>query len=83
MTLRIRWTDPAIESLLRMPDWHAAERVVRAVASFAATGDGDVYRLRDDHAVTVRLRVQPYVVRMTLDPFEAFLYVWIIYQLKP
>ena len=55
MTLRIRWTDPAIESLLRIPDWHAAERVVRAITIFAATGDGNVYRLREDHAVTVRL----------------------------
>ena len=39
-------------------------------------------RLPGDHAVTVRLRVPPYAVRLTLDPLEGVAYVWAVYRIQ-
>jgi hypothetical protein len=78
---RIEWLEPGRRSLLDLP-WRDAARVDEAVQRFAATGEGDVVRLRTDDAVTLRLRVPPYTVRMSLDRWEATIRVWVVYRLR-
>ncbi|XXY48972.1 hypothetical protein WME91_54095 [Sorangium sp. So ce269] len=78
MSWRIEWSDPATASLRRIhPD--EGQRVDAAVQHFARTGEGEFINLPDDHAVTVRLRVDPYVVRLTLDPIDGVIAVWSVY----
>ena len=48
---------------------------------FAERGEGDVFRLTWDDAVTLRLRVPPYGVRITCDRYDGVLTVWSIYEL--
>lgn len=79
MTWRVDWTEPAQLSLQRMP-WLDAARVDRAVMTFAATSRGDVHRLPNDDAVTVRLRAGRYRARLSLDPLDRVLTVWMVYR---
>ncbi len=81
MSWRVEWLEPAVQSLRQMP-WRQAARVDAAVQRFAETGEGQVARLSTDDAVTLRLRVSPYVARLTLDPSERTLFVWIVYRLR-
>jgi hypothetical protein len=61
--------------------WREGARVDAAVQRFAEIGEGDLVRLRDDDAVTVRLRVPPYGTRITLDRIDGILTVWSVYRL--
>jgi hypothetical protein len=61
--------------------WREGARVDAAVLRFAETGEGDLVRLREDDAVTVRLRVPPYGARLTLDRIGGILTVWSVYRL--
>lgn len=81
MNWRVEWLAPAAESLRRIP-WRDAARVDAAVQQFAAAGRGEVTRLATDDAVTLRLRVPPYVARMSAVREERTLYVWIVYRLR-
>ncbi len=80
MTWHVRWSEPAERMLLQIP-WREAARVDAAVQRFARTGRGEVVRLRVDDAVTLRLRVAPYGVRLTLDRIDGVLTVWSVYRL--
>lgn len=66
MRWQICWSIPA-ERMLKQIHWREAMRVAAAVQRFAETGQGNVVRLRIDDAVTLRLRLWPYGVRLTLD----------------
>jgi mRNA-degrading endonuclease RelE of RelBE toxin-antitoxin system len=79
MSWRLIWTEPAQRSLQSIP-WKDAARVDAAVTTYAETGRGDVRRLPADDAVTVRLRVGDYRVRLTLDPSEGEMWVWMVYR---
>lgn len=74
------WAFPAERTLKQIP-WRDAARVDAAILRFAATGEGHVRRLRSDDAVTLRLYVLPYGVRITLDRFDGLLTVWSVYPL--
>jgi mRNA-degrading endonuclease RelE of RelBE toxin-antitoxin system len=80
VTWKLDWSIPARISLRKIP-WHDAQRVDAAVQELARTGHGHLVRLPTDAAVTLRLRVAPYFVRMTLDPWEGVLVVWSVYRL--
>jgi hypothetical protein len=81
MSWRVEWFEPAIQSLRQIP-WRDAARVDAAVQRFAATSEGDVVRLPVDDAVTLRIRVRPYAARVTLDPIDGVLHVWIVYRIR-
>ena len=76
---RIEWLALAHRALLEIP-WRDAARVDAAVQRFASTGEGDVVRLPTDDALTLRLRVPPYTVRMSLDRWQATIHVWVVYR---
>ncbi|WP_437727687.1 hypothetical protein [Sorangium sp. So ce861] len=78
MSWELEWSDPARASLMRMSPTDA-QRVDAAVQHLARTGEGEFIRLPDDHAVTLRLRVDPYVVRLTLDLVDGVLSVLSVY----
>jgi hypothetical protein len=80
MSWRVRWSDPAIASLHRIP-WRDAARVARAVYAFAETGAGDIVQLPHEATATYRLRVRPHGVRLSLDPIDGELHVWMVYRL--
>jgi mRNA-degrading endonuclease RelE of RelBE toxin-antitoxin system len=79
MSWRIVWTEPALRSLQSIL-WQDAARIDAAVIAYAETGLGDVRRLPTDDAVTVRLRLGDYRVRLTLDANEGVMWVWIVYR---
>jgi hypothetical protein len=79
MSWRLRWSAAATNGLLHI-GWHQAERVDAAILEFARSGKGNVVRLPTDDAVTVRLRVPPHAVRLSLDPFEGVMHVWAVYR---
>lgn len=58
----IAWRDQA-KAQLRAIDQHTALHILRALAHFAATGEGDVKRLQDIEPPEFRLRVGDYRVR--------------------
>lgn len=74
------WSEPAQRTLLNLP-WPDATRVDAQILRFAASGEGKITRLRDDDAVTVRLRVGRYGVRLSLDRIGGVMTVWSIYRL--
>jgi len=78
---RICWSEPALRTLQQV-HWRDATRVDAAVQRFADTGEGKVIRLRDDDAVTFRLRVGRFKVRITLDRIDGILTVWSVYPLE-
>jgi mRNA interferase RelE/StbE len=55
----ITWNDPA-KAQLRAIDQVTAMRILRALARFAATGEGDIKRLQDVDPPELRLRVGDY-----------------------
>ncbi|WP_437596829.1 hypothetical protein WMF28_30070 [Sorangium sp. So ce590] len=75
MTWVVDWTPPGRVALSRL-HWQDAARIAEAVQHFAETGEGDFYRLPEDAAVTLRLRVGSYRVRMTRDVREHVLMIW-------
>ena len=81
MSWRLCWSETARAGLLRL-GWRDAARVDAAIQELARTGEGHLVRLPGDHAVTVRLRVPPYAVRLTLDPLEGVAYVWAVYRIQ-
>lgn len=66
MSPRIEWTPPGLRALYRL-HYHDGERVDAAVQRYAATREGNAYRLPGDDAATVRLAVGTYRIRATLD----------------
>jgi mRNA interferase RelE/StbE len=62
MPKKIAWTDPA-KADLRAIDKDTALRILRTVARYLATGDGDIKRLQDVEPPELRLRVGDYRVR--------------------
>jgi mRNA interferase RelE/StbE len=62
MPKRIGWTDQA-KADLRAIDQAAALRILRIVARYIATGEGDIKRLQDVEPPELRLRVGDYRVR--------------------
>jgi mRNA-degrading endonuclease RelE of RelBE toxin-antitoxin system len=79
MTWLVDWTPPGRVALERLP-WTDAARIDEAVERFAKTGEGDFYRLPEDDAVTLRLRIGSYRVRLTRDARERVLRVWWVYR---
>ena len=79
MTYAIAWSSPATLALRAMP-WRDAERVDAAVQRYAATGQGSHFRYERDEPLSLRLEVQPYVVRLSLDTHERVLRVWYVYR---
>jgi mRNA-degrading endonuclease RelE of RelBE toxin-antitoxin system len=59
---RVAWTEPA-KGDLRAIDQVAALRILRTMARYLATGEGDVKRLKDIEPPEFRLRVGDYRVR--------------------
>jgi mRNA interferase RelE/StbE len=59
---KIAWRDQA-KAQLRAIDQPTALRLLRALAHFAATGEGDVKRLQDIEPPEIRLRVGDYRLR--------------------
>jgi mRNA-degrading endonuclease RelE of RelBE toxin-antitoxin system len=80
MTWRIQWSPLAARRLRELP-WRDATRVDAAVLRFAESGDGQVVRIPSDDPVTLRLRVPPYFIRFTLDPFSGVMHIWTVYRL--
>jgi mRNA-degrading endonuclease RelE of RelBE toxin-antitoxin system len=76
----VEWSEPAVESLKRLPSWRDAAKVDTAVHRFATTGEGDVVRLSSDDATTLRLRVGPYTARLSLNPLDGVIFVWVVYR---
>lgn len=62
MGKKIAWTEPA-KAHLRALDQPTALRILRAMARFLATGEGDIKRLQDVEPPELRLRVGDYRVR--------------------
>lgn len=62
MPKKIAWTDPA-KADLRAIDKDTALRILRTLARYLATGDGDVKRLQDIDPPELRLRVGDFRVR--------------------
>ena len=56
------WTDPA-KAQLRAIDQPTALRILRALARYLDTGEGDVKRLQDIEPPEFRLRIGDYRVR--------------------
>jgi len=81
MSWRVEWSAPAERSLLNMP-WKDATRVDAAVQRLASTGQGDLVRLPEDHAVTLRLRVKPYIALLSLDRQQGILHVINVYTFR-
>ncbi|KYF96029.1 hypothetical protein BE20_43405 [Sorangium cellulosum] len=79
MTWIVDWTPPGLVALRSLP-WTDAARIDETVERFAKTGEGDFYRLPEDDAVTLRLRVGSYRVRMTRDVRGHVLRVWWVYR---
>ena len=79
MTWRIEWSRLAERRLVELP-WREAARVDAAVLHYTETGEGEIVRLQGDHAVTIRLRVGPTFVRISLDPFTGIMHVWTVYR---
>jgi hypothetical protein len=79
MTYEIAWSSPATLTLRAMP-WRDAERVDASVQRFAATGEGNRFRYETDEPLSWRLEVQPYVVRLSVDPRERVIRVWYVYR---
>jgi mRNA-degrading endonuclease RelE of RelBE toxin-antitoxin system len=66
LRLEIRWQSAAERDLSRL-DRSTKERVIAAVERFAATGEGDVVRLRDVNPAEWRLRVGKWRIRFRHD----------------
>ena len=79
MTYAIAWSSPATLALRAMP-WRDAERVDAAVQRYAATGQGNQFRYERDEPLSLRLEVQPYVVRLSVDTRERVIRVWYVYR---
>ncbi len=62
----IAWRDQA-KAQLRAIDQQTALRILRALAHFAATGEGDVKRLQDIEPPEFRLRIGDYRLRFHDD----------------
>jgi hypothetical protein len=75
MTYAVVWSIPAERALLELP-WRSAARVAREVQHFAETGEGDVRRVPDATEAPLRLRIAPYLVRLSLDKASRTLMVW-------
>ncbi|KYF64467.1 hypothetical protein BE15_09495 [Sorangium cellulosum] len=75
----VDWTLPARVALSRL-HWLDAARIDEAVERFAKAGEGDFYRLPEDDAVTLRMRVGSYRVRLTRDVRERVLRIWWVYR---
>jgi hypothetical protein len=80
MTWNVRWEAAAERTLLAIPDWRVAERIARAVHDFASTGAGMIERVATDTSAPFRLRVPPYVVRLSLEPTTRALRVWSVWR---
>jgi hypothetical protein len=78
---RVSWSHAGIWSLRQLP-WRDAARVDAAVERLANRNEGEIVRLDRDDAVTLRLHVPPYFVRLTLDPIDGVLCVWAVYRLR-
>ena len=79
MSWRLCWSEPALRSILDIP-WRDAARVDAAIMAFAERGVGQVVRLRDDDAVTVRLRVGAFSVRISLNRLDGTMTIWSVYR---
>ncbi|KYF64548.1 type II toxin-antitoxin system RelE family toxin [Sorangium cellulosum] len=79
MSWQVEWMPQGIVSLQRIP-WQDGERIDAAVQRFAATAEGDAYRLPGDDTTTVRLAVGSYRVRATFDPWDGTMRVWWVYS---
>ena len=79
MTWDLIWTDPA-KWALRSVHWTDAAEIDAAVIRYAETGEGDRWRLASDNAITIRLRVRSYRVRMTADVSTHTLWVVWLYR---
>ena len=62
----IAWRDQA-KAQLRAIDQPTALRILRALAHFATTGEGDIKRLQDIEPAEFRLRVGDYRLRFHDD----------------
>lgn len=62
MGKKIAWTEPA-KANLRAIEQPTALRILRSLARYLATGEGDVQRLQDIEPPEFRLRVGDYRVR--------------------
>jgi mRNA-degrading endonuclease RelE of RelBE toxin-antitoxin system len=63
MAKKITWTDPA-KADVRAIDQPAAIRILRGLARFIATEEGDVKQLQDVDPPEYRLRVGKYRIRI-------------------
>lgn len=79
--LEMVWT-PAARWALRTMDWREAARVDAAVIRFATTGEGQISRVYELDARSLRLHVSPYHVRMFLDPDAGVLTVCWVYRAR-
>ncbi|UQA60054.1 hypothetical protein [Polyangium aurulentum] len=79
MTYEIAWSSPAMLALRAM-HWRDAERVDAAVQRYAATGQGSGFRYETDSPRSLRLEVQPYIVRLSVERRERLIRVWYIYR---
>ncbi|HVH42356.1 MAG TPA: hypothetical protein VM925_08425 [Labilithrix sp.] len=80
MSWAVVWERPAERRLLEIRPWQMAESVAMAVHDFATTGFGQVERVKTDTSAPLRLRVQPYVVRFSLEQETRTLRVWAIWR---
>jgi mRNA-degrading endonuclease RelE of RelBE toxin-antitoxin system len=78
MSWSLEWEASAEEGLKRLPDWHAAARVSRAMMDFAETGRGDVRKV--GLGQELRLHVGPYVVRFGMDAATRTISVWTVFR---
>lgn len=65
MSLAVRWSPEAQESLRHLPSWRDAELVSRAVKRFAETGEGLL--LVGEHLDDLRLVIGRFVVSFRVE----------------
>ena len=67
--MNIRWS-PRARRAWRALEASTRQRIVDALTRLAATGHGDVERLKGEHPPTLRLRVGDYRVRFRIEGGE-------------
>lgn len=74
MTWHVQW-EPLVEAdLRRLPHWLTAERLCKAIAHYAVTGEGTVER-DQDAPYFARLVVRGAVALLQLDPTTRTIHV--------
>ena len=74
MTYALTWHPAAERDLVNLPHWRTAEKIARAVATFAADGSGQVEHT--GRPGLYRLRAGGVVALFTIDVVAREIHVW-------